>query len=73
MELEEDGTTLDKFIKNSDTQDKEKFNKTAKHIIKEMLEGLQFIHERNICHRDIKPDNIMISSDGAKVKIFDFN
>ena len=45
-----------------------------------MLEGIKYLHANNVCHRDIKPDNIMITklhsaADSAafKVKIGDFN
>ncbi|CAM2069484.1 Protein kinase [Sulfidibacter corallicola] len=40
-------------------------------IALEMLEGLSFAHERDITHRDIKPDNIRIV-EGNHVKIMDF-
>lgn len=38
---------------------------------KEILEGLLYLHERNICHHDIKPDNIGFD-DYMHAKIFDF-
>lgn len=31
------------------------------------------MHENKICHRDIKPNNILCSHDGNKIKITDFN
>lgn len=43
----------------------------TKQIILPVLKGLSKIHERGIIHRDIAPDNIMLTENG-KVKILDF-
>jgi serine/threonine-protein kinase len=43
-----------------------------KHIIISALEGLQYAHENGVFHRDIKPDNIMISQKTGVVKVMDF-
>src|SRR5436190_5958022 len=45
--------------------------KSALRIAVKIAEGLAAAHERGIAHRDLKPDNIMISRDGF-VKILDF-
>ena len=39
--------------------------------LKQILEGVDFLHQRNIYHSDIKPANILFSQ-GDDVKICDF-
>ena len=43
-------------------------------ILKYILEGLQYLHTRNLVHRDIKPSNILIpmSRDYSNLKLTDF-
>ncbi len=43
----------------------------AKHVFKQICEGLRYCHSKNILHRDIKLDNILLTSEGD-VKICDF-
>ena len=43
----------------------------AKYFFKQLIEGLQYIHSKNIVHRDIKLDNILLDHNG-NVKIGDF-
>ncbi|XBW37147.1 hypothetical protein QEN19_002725 [Hanseniaspora menglaensis] len=40
-------------------------------VCKEVLKGLQFLHENGIVHRDIKSDNILLNEKG-NIKISDF-
>src|SRR5260221_570732 len=40
-------------------------------IVIEVLQGLSYAHERGVIHRDVKPSNVRIASDGS-VKIMDF-
>ncbi len=40
-------------------------------LIEELARGLEYAHNRGIVHRDVKPGNVMISTDGV-LKILDF-
>ena len=41
-------------------------------IFSQLLDGLETMHDLNIFHRDIKPDNIMIGGNDYKLKYVDF-
>lgn len=45
--------------------------KDAVHFIVQILRALQHAHNRGIVHRDIKPQNIMLFTDGT-IKVMDF-
>lgn len=42
-----------------------------KHLSKQLFEGLDYLHNRGVLHRDIKAANILVSSDGI-LKLADF-
>lgn len=43
-------------------------------IIRQVLIAVQFLHQRRIVHRDIKPDNVLMTSlsPGCRVVLTDF-
>jgi serine/threonine protein kinase len=43
----------------------------VKSYLQQLMAGVEFCHARRVLHRDLKPDNLLISHDGA-LKIADF-
>ena len=44
---------------------------SVKYISLRLLRAIYHLHQKNVIHCDIKPENILISNDG-KIKICDF-
>jgi len=63
-----DGRTLSDFIRKENQRDPE----TIRKITLQLLEALKYMHQRQIYHRDLKPDNVMLTYKGNNVKIIDF-
>jgi serine/threonine-protein kinase len=62
-----DGITLKEYIEQQGVLRW----KDAVHFVVQILRALQHAHEKGIVHRDIKPQNIMLLSDGT-IKVTDF-
>ncbi|MCD9561413.1 hypothetical protein HAX54_020519 [Datura stramonium] len=47
---------------------------TAKHFMQQLASGLEILHENNLIHRDLKPQNLLLSAtdDNSTLKIADF-
>lgn len=62
-----DGKSLDVIIKEKGRLE---VNESVK-LISNLLDALQYCHDRGVFHRDIKPENLMLGADGH-LKIIDF-
>ncbi|CAD8139127.1 unnamed protein product [Paramecium octaurelia] len=41
-------------------------------IVRQLFEAVSYIHKVGLCHRDIKPDNIVFDNDTNTIKLIDF-
>mmetsp|Transcript_28670 Transcript_28670/g.82361 ORF Transcript_28670/g.82361 Transcript_28670/m.82361 type:complete len:943 (-) Transcript_28670:109-2937(-) len=57
MELVRGGELFDRIVQNKSLNEVE-----AKHVFRQLLEGVGYMHSRNVIHRDLKPENILIAS-----------
>ncbi len=64
-----DGETLNDFIAHHPAYFQEKEN--VRKFIEQLLSALQYLHNRQILHLDLKPGNILITAIGHDVKIVD--
>lgn len=64
----EEGQTLEEYLNSLDRPLKED---ECKQVIIPVLEGLNELHKKSILHRDVKPDNIYIRSNGQPL-LLDF-
>ena len=68
---------LYEYIKGEDLYKKvSNYGLKSENLVKfyfiQILNAVKYLHSLNIPHRDIKPDNIIITSDEKKVKLIDF-
>ncbi|KAJ3123245.1 hypothetical protein HK098_002083 [Nowakowskiella sp. JEL0407] len=68
FELCDNGTLMDININKTETPFTED---TARYFFRQIILGIEYLHDHNIVHRDIKPDNLLIDENNV-LKIVDF-
>ena len=67
MDYEEDVIDLTQYIT------KYKYdNKIVKYIFAQLIDGINYLHNKNIVHNDIRPKNILINTKTKDIKLIDF-
>ena len=69
-ELCQGGSLQSMIYKNGPLQEK-----YCRKFLRQIIEGVRFLHLRNIAHRDLKPENLMLTTSNketAVIKIIDF-
>ena len=63
---------LRKFLDRRAAEKREADPGQVRRIFLAILDAVDYLHENNIMHRDLKPQNILISASGDQIKIADF-
>ncbi len=76
INLEDGQIVLEEYIDGvtvADMMDIEKYNYSdMSNVIRSVCHALSVLHTKNLVHRDVKPENVMINKDG-RIVLIDFN
>ena len=62
-----EGMTLDEFLRQRHPS-----LRTRRRLAKQLVEGVDYLHQNGMVHRDLKPQNIMVTRLGTNIKLIDF-
>lgn len=61
-----DGVTLGEWVGSKPSR------AASERVLEQLLDALEYLHNRQLVHHDLKSDNILITRNGANVKLIDF-
>lgn len=61
-----DGVTLGEWVGSKPSR------AARERVLNQLLDALEYLHSRQLVHHDLKSDNILITRNGANVKLIDF-
>ena len=61
-----DGMTLGEWMRTKPSK------AARKRVFSQLMDALEYIHSLQLVHHDLKPDNILITRNGANAKLIDF-
>lgn len=64
------GPSLLKYLKSKPNRTMEESE--VKRIWKQLIQAISYLHSKNVTHRDIKLENILLTEDLQTIKIIDF-
>jgi len=68
MELCHDGN-LKSYVKHHGAFDE----RNTRSLTEQLFKGVDYLHGMRVVHRDVKPENLLLQEDGARLRIGDFN
>lgn len=58
-------------LREEGSLDTSSYQKAGKHMLYQMMQGLEYMHQRGMTHLDVKYDNFLVQQDGT-IKVTDF-
>ncbi len=67
-----DGVTLKEWLRGAGEGNPERGLAERLRVAFQIMDALEYVHNRQVAHRDLKPSNIMVTRNGANIKLIDF-